>query len=50
MIVATEPTVCLEGDYWGERDQSRGRIVTSARSKKHYSRFADAERAKYSAG
>lgn len=47
LVIARQPRVWMQGDYWTERDKARGTLTTTGHSKKHYDTFEDADRGDY---
>jgi hypothetical protein len=47
LVVSTEPTISMEGDYWTEREGAKGEIVTHGHSGRIYQSFEKASRGKY---
>jgi hypothetical protein len=47
LVISSEPTLSMAGDYWTERDGGKGTIATLGRSKKIYDSFDAAEEGVY---
>jgi hypothetical protein len=47
LVVSTEPAIGMEGDYWTERENAKGDIVTLGHSRTVYQTFAKASNGTY---